>query len=99
MDESSIDIQALEQLLADGQYSKAIEVCEAAQLNEDLPRKFWFCKAKAFEGIGDVQRAIECYRCEIASLSRVPPVLIGYVGSLLLQVGKYSDAAVCLRAS
>lgn len=99
MSKPSEDVGAIEQLLATAQYAKAVEMCEALQLQEDLPRKFWFRKAKALEGLGETRRAIQCYRCEIATLKRVPPFLLGYVGSLLLKVGQYHDAAACLRKS
>jgi tetratricopeptide (TPR) repeat protein len=99
MDSNGVDIQGIEQLLATAQYAKVVEMCEAIQLSDDLPRKFWFCKAKALDGLGETQRAIECYRSEIASLKRVPPVLLGHVGVLLSEVGQYGRAVDCLRES
>ena len=98
--ENGIDrIRSLKQLLADEQYAKVVDLCESMQLDEELPRKFWYLKARALEGLGQKELAIEAYRSQIASLARVPPVLLGQVGMLLRDVGRLDEAVICLRES
>lgn len=92
-------IQGIERLLATGEYRRALDLCDAILPNGTLPRKFWYCRARAFEGLGEKRLAIEAYRAEIATLARVPPDLLGQVGSLLADLGDYVGAAVCLGES
>lgn len=89
----------IETLLANREYERVIELCESVQLEGEPPRKFWFCKARALDELGDTLRAIEAYRCEIALVARVPPVLLGRVGVLLSKLGRYRESAICLAAS
>jgi len=99
LEDASGVIEDVEQLLSRAEYRKALGLCEAVQLRESLPSKFWFLKARALEGLGEKRSAIEAYRCEIASLKRVPPDLLGQIGSLLLDLGEYIEGAICLDQS
>ena len=89
----------LEQLVSGAEYRKAVDLCESVQLDGDLPSKFWFLKAAALEGLGENGRAIDAYRCEIASVRRVPPDILGQVGALLSGAGRFREAALCLEES
>lgn len=92
-------MRQVEQSLAVAHYREALELCERIQLAEGLPRKFWFCKGRALEGLAEKRRAIEAYRCEIAAVKRVPPDLLGQIGVLLMELGDYAGAAKCLTES
>ncbi len=99
MADHGIDIASLERLLVAAQYDEVVRLCDGVGPDVELPRKFWFCKARALEGLGRTRQAVECYRLEMASVARVPPNLLAHVGSLLMDVGQYSEALVCLRQS
>ena len=103
MEDNRPDISAvmktIEHCLANGEYRQVVDLCEAIQLADDLPRKFWFCKARALENLGDKRGAVEAIRSEIALLKRVPPELLGQIGVLLGELGKYVESAVCLNES
>lgn len=92
-------ILSVEQLLDAGEYQKAQAACEALLTEAQLPRKFWFCMARALQGLGDNGRAIEAYRREIAGLRRVPPDVLGNIGVLLGDIGQDVEGAVCLGES
>jgi tetratricopeptide (TPR) repeat protein len=103
MEQQTVDastvVDRLEALLASGEYRKVLELSDTIQLARDLPRKFWFCKARALEALGDRSNAIEAYRCEVASLRRVPPDLLAKIGLLLSDDGRHLEGAICLRES
>ena len=92
-------IEIIEQLLSNGQYDKVLDVCESVQLDSELPRKFWYCKGRALEALGEKHLAIEAYRCEIASVDSVPPSILGHIGALFMDIGRWTDGVICLRES
>jgi tetratricopeptide (TPR) repeat protein len=92
-------IQMVEHLLESQDYQKAMDLCQSIRMQDPLPRKFWFCLARALEGLGNSHGALEAYRSEIAQLKRVPPDILGQIGVLLVKVGRYREGAVCLSES
>ena len=66
-------ISRVERLTEAGKFRAAVDLCESIQLADELPGKFWFVRGCALEGLGHKLLAIEAYRCEIASVGRVPP--------------------------
>ena len=83
----------LEALVATGHFPEALDAIELAFRGRQLPPQFEFIAAMAHEGLGDFDRAAECY----SRAGRLAPTDARYpreLARILVVLGRPSEAAV-----